>query len=1717
MIIPTIGYTGSRNKYDFEWTPSGQDLTITNFGREGKGRLHLFNEFVRLPTVQTKYFGYISGVAGDPPPNFDSRILVVNPTSSPVSSRFWYLGADITEKLKEVQKNSPETPAGLKGIIAGYNLGNSSYETGSTPSFIHEVCHGLRDEGYQNYNFYQSFYPYGNIHSPWGHLFTNTTIFGEFKTKASPDGEGEKIDPTLPKKLSESKPLRAIKQVAPQLTSTEYHQLFGINAVKCPKGKGCNTSAPTQITYPYYECPKNKDSSPQFAEAEIAWIPGSLSTEGGKLHAKIGGGFYNNNPIPSFFDSHFYVSSPDFCEPQRRLINAYNNFSCPAYLFERGLGAMRGSNGLLPDYVQNVNDQFFRANWVDGLGAGTQVINESFWFWHFIYKENAENFPFDEFNSQIADGDWYWKHRNCPEYPSSLPWSFGGGVFAYPESFFEVPYYSSLGKFGFYGTRFLNGKGTLLSKVDANTYPGCGEKTNPLSYSKGSNNTFDTYDKLLTIAKNQELYSNFYINNRGLIIALNYETVIKSYDWTGENGGFSLQGIKSGYKACYDFYTGKLGYAGHSKGLKGFWLDLNRVPNASELINGTSANFSFSNINNIDPLSGLYKLEKDLLSNAIYQKYITPYLGPSSSVSNANNRFSNYVVDEKRYENDVQYSIDEGFYSGLNERQLAALRARAYTSNLIDNPIDLFPLNKIVYSSESISGFIKDADEASKGVLINGFNSSFNSVPSVGRFYFYGAYANQKDSSYLTTGNGAMGDNMLSDSFRKDENNYGYGGLFPKNQYITTDLFKPDYLVKQFPISGWVTSPGDTYSESRLSNIQEKNFGESATAFFLGYNGVGKLKGNYSCFSPIFVQQPTNIVCKVGQAPQLRCLAVDYHTIPEDKMKGGRWPEINYWVDKLKLNSESFYEDDLVNGNTIRNEQSGIINDQFFRGYKKSKKKLLYPLGYKWGRIKKDSVYSFNIGALSGVEWSNSTGSWCCAEGDKETCTIIHPFECIPPLTGSTIKLTPGEAYPNMEFIQGVKKEPWLDHLGQTQYADKDYYYFCLTSGRFGMRRSEKAELVIDDVLKFDVSFKNPSSYSFKPSLVFTAPDGTKIKIPGKNDVVNYFGFQPNELAIREEVLSDRRTPNHVGCLPSWKPCCSNAKLRTLGTNGYSSWNVTWSPPAILDIPVLKSIYGYVLQFGGIINFEKTLTQKEGELLYGTYPLPQVSNGNFIGNYKGIQMDLELGEGLMVSHWSVDESAWATDNSKEGIPFKAGSNDIVSALYPPSEGVKWQKYPTDTAEQRYGKGHWQYSNNLGLIKKLGSNDLDNISEKVNQDEITSSIDGSVVLRFSYALKNKEKLLKDIKQSLTNVPCGAAGWKPGSLGRQMAYFVEGFGTFYELCGDKKKDFVKNLSYAAPGIRVGNAGFQYSFLGQPNSSYLTRESLYGPYAYMWKFNRHNRDRNGNGMPLGMYAYSSNGPYSMMYDLPSVYGLYAFDASKTKSKNRNRKNIETIKDIKRIIWEENQASPIKFEFNSTDDEYGTRWCGIPLGSIAWRCEGDAPKKTEDGLPFNDTPTWFCKYTDYASSLANSPDLSIYTCTDEQLSNNTCFHPCLSLRYEQGILPGGKSLDFFGVGHNPPGTNKNSLNKQADKISSYAGYDYDEDRNGKMVLGPISTPWADTLAGLVGRSKRHTNYLSIDPQHGGGCDHCNYVTPTAWLGTTQKIYGNTNYFKNLLDVFMM
>jgi hypothetical protein len=1516
---------------------------------------------------------------------------------------------------------------GFKNVATPYFSGNF---TGNSV-YLYETCHGVRQPNKRFLNYYPAYYRYGYFEAPWGRNPTRTAFYAKF----NPPPEDSPDEPETYTLIAPD--INDAQNFANgfSITTDEYHQLNGIVSLNCgnkpPERCDPREAAFGHFHFFYYDCPRDiQAKNPSYQEAEVKWLAGNgevYNTGRGPFYL-VGASLYNNSPIPTIFDINGNLFLSSECSGESN-VNVYDSMQCPAAVVERQVSSLRGSNSLLTDYVANVVAGLGQlglngngVNGVDGYGAGGQDVgNEDFWFWHFIYKENAADFPFGigNYSKTIAQEDWYWKHRLCPDYPKFLPWTFGGNIFAAPETYFEVPYYSAIGKFGFYGMRFLNSLGSLVdNENNGNFLTGCSSSGDPFTQANPGIYSYTMYDNLLNNAVLQRKYSDFYAGNKGLFLALNYDFLTNDPAYTGLSSYTS-----TGLKNLHDKFWIECGYSkiGYPYLLQAWIYDEPTLMQDSLgfiSINPTGIVYDTSgNINH----TGYYRTgvpDEYLYTNYLYEQQFSKSINLPITDINFIDKYSKYIV------RNTGASWNTGTYNFMYNVQKYLFEKRAIGHEVNGLPVDLYPMNRIYYSYDDSSSYKVWA------------NTSFNraSPPSIPRAYFQGYYGISSGNIPILNFNTFSGKTDVPYGFNPGfYNDVRYNKLNPKRNFFS--------LPSGQSITNIVNGRQFLYSGLSL----------------LGYNEIGKLDGNFSCFSPIFVQQPVDVICKVGQTPIFRCLAVDYHTIPEDKLKNGRWPEINYWAQKLKL---------LDN-----------------------KKNVLYPLSYSWGRFPLTEHNNYNLGQLSGVQWANKTGDWCGLEKTgSPTFTLIHPKECQPVLTGQSLAWEIGTSKNFASFVKGAK-------LG----IDDQYYYFCAVSGRFGIRRSEPARLIIDNTLQLDIAFKNGSSKVTSPQLALYSYDAnnhfTPIVLKPKAKTTPYYGFAPDPNAIPETALAERRTANPLGCLPSWNPCCKDNKKRGMGIVAYGSWNYTWQPPNIQDLPLLNSNWGQMVPYGGLVTFSTTLTQNLGDALYGRNHLPQAISGNFIPGFVGVPFDLFIDGATKVKHWSVEESAWATDYPKEGVPFENGG--IPSALYPPSEGAeRYAAYPFRTADQTYGKGYWQFSNNLGLIKRLGYLDV------VNKDASWDGNDknGQPLLRFSNVIQDKNKLISNIANTLKSYPGGLnGGWRKSSLGRHMAYYIEGVSeAFHVFCGNKKKEFVKNLSYIAPGLRVGNAGFQYAWIGQPNSSYLSRQTMPGPYAYFWRVNRHNRDKNGNGMPLGMYAYSVNDSYSMMYDLPAIYGLYLKNYNLI---DKNKAEIQKIKDI-RIAAAGGQANYIKngalvwtqkFEFNSNDneDDGTTHWCGSPFGGGAASCSGFDP--------VNGTDARYCLYPNYTLDVAGRPDLSIYECPTTAINANLCFPPCLSVRYDQGIVPGGKNLNLFGKGI------------QSGPLAIVA----DASQNGSNGnLGPAYTPWAQALKTFLPSdlSAKLTNYQSIDPNCGGGSDHCNYVTPTVWLGSTQKAYSNMNYMANLI-----
>jgi hypothetical protein len=1478
-------------------------------------------------------------------------------------------------------------------------------------------CHGYGHNNltyYTGYNFYNAFYPVGYFAPPFGE---NISVF-----KANQD-------------IYENLNYGSCNKI----NITEYNELFGIVSKTASDAGILSSSLPANqyatIVSPAEACPPEVAGASYFDEFQFTHIPGTTTALGANTH-------YNGNPIPTSLDSYdirvvgryetttvddtkyvvYQSQRPKAAYTADSQLSKLNNTLCRAVSMETRLIDGHGQNSTqildAPDAIRGgIGDQ------INFAGAN------DFYLWHFTFKENAETLPFYNnfvaieagtpvrqrklnegtalFLPVLSSEESYWQNRQCPDTVDYLPYTFGASIYACPSEHFDVPYYAALRKFGFYGTRFLNTCKTLdleyqLSGVEnASEMPQQGsnfeldleELYEPFNLDKEGNWSFPAYNTLLKIAKAEERYSNMYAFNKGFFIWANSGLI---------NNDENFQYLVNTNPSFYSVYGGLL-----SAFQSVFESGLTSVTGSQPVVLLDKSDGIFTIIEKGQSLNVLTTNDEYLKFKASLNKILQP------------NELQYWSVLEQRYSNYVSNGagINEDFYRTVLSGREKRIRTRYFENLLRGNVIDLFPMNNVTFSFDEARAYLEHTGWARRETTF-GANSS---LPVVNRRFFEGAYSKLGAVSGLS--------DMLN-SLANQQIEYYYPGFF---QDIKQDKLMPT------PKYVAVTS-------GKIRDTEGRSFSPSGW-LALGYNEVGAYDANFSCFTPIVTQQPLpTVFCKIGQQPTFRVTAVDYHTLPEDKINR-RYPEISYWASKLKVLD--------CNGNN------------------------LYPLKYKWYRVKKD-IYSGAIGDLMRVsEPSEAGGIWGCLEGDGPECTLCHPQDCVP--TGI-------HRASDYTFIRGAIKN-----------LDDQYYYYCTVQGRFGIRMTNPSELYIEDWIKFDVSVKNGINGVGNVKVTFKINDhfgrDREIKFSTSSRVQSYAGYQHEPDSAPETVVEVKVPPPNAGF--------GDVKaFRFIGPIAYVGATRSYTPSTLKDTRGLREVWGHLLDYGQLIPFARVLSQNEGEWLYGYTHLPVCENYGMADGKKGIQVIVEANGGK-VGHWSLPQKAVASLDMKAGIRWDRLTN--FGELYPPIS-ARFES-------PNFGIGHWQWGNNLGAIKRFGK------ESKASDIRFVGGF-------FNSAASTPKKTIEDIKDKFIG-PSDLAGENCGytkyGLGRNMIYYLEAYERFYIICDPIKKKNVSNKSYINPGIRLSNSAIQYFWLGKPTNTYVKRRPMYGPYAFQWKVMRHNRDRNGNGMSESFYSMGHGKKYSLMYDAPAVYGLYV-----KKDTSKRFMNL-----LKRLYETKNELSD---SLQFTPQELRRLWWGERGSELTARRYGDI-SYTCDASRLNYDKE-ICDYIDAAHALANGINFSDHSCSQDLLSIGECFDPCLSIRYAQGFFPGGKLLDLFNdVGHvdkNDKAIKQIKLIPQAKLRENGRPILGDEraliDRD-LYFRSPLNTPHARISLGYAtitrtvltkdGKETSANEYQA--PKHiggistcqDGGSDHCNYITPTMHLGVSSYLIGQSNAFTALKNYY--
>lgn len=1476
----------------------------------------------------------------------------------------------------------------------------------STPELI-GVCHGYgRDDmtHYTGYNFYNAPYPAGYITPPYGET------------------------PTIHKLNIDEWDNLQNGACAP-LSLTEYNEQYGIVSKVSPQASAVTDTltpnAMAQIMSLKETCPDGTIAiDTYYEEVQLRRIPGTVTSLGAL-------GLYNDNPIPTSLDSYDiwlggrYKYTTDNTNPKQPVNNItfgadgrplpenpsgvtnhskLNNTLCYAQLFETDTSIGKLTNGIqrieTPDTLWG------------SIGSQVSAAGQEPWhYWHFLFRENAETIPFDSYFKQIRPGvthrtisegtqmftpilssaDMYWQNRQCPDTVDFLPYTFGASIYACPSEHFDVPYYAAIKKFGFYGMRFVN----TCKRLDlANSWNGVenasevptgtpiaidAPETEPEVDIDG-NWSFSMYSNLLRVAKAEERYSNMYALNKGFFLWSNTGCIYPDARYkallTGCDGfGSAFTGMILKFQEVYQ------------NGLTSF---LSGEPRIIIKQGETSSAFSILD-------SGLYS--DILFTNNVYdmfRKHIE-----SSVTGESVETWNSLETDYAYYFSDCNSGINEPLYKSITSGREKRMRTRYFENFVRGNPIDLYPMNHIPFGTDRASDYFTSTGWSRSP---DGFGKGSH-LPPIMRRYFEGAYGNASATSGLL-------DVMRNLTFSTGTafypgffNEYNFGNETPLPQYVATlSGYIKDKAGRRFSPSGWLAA---------------------------GYNEIGALNANFSCFTPIFVQQPlAKVFCKIGQHPTLRALAVDYHSIPEDKMNY-RNPEIAYWTNKLKISDSNFDNN--------------------------------YQMKYKWFRVLKSSYNSFALSAdFSLASFSSPTGTWCALEGDRNTCTIIHPQQCVPAYASHV-----ADAY---TFLKGVDYN-----------LDDNYYYYCMAFGRFGVRISEPVELVIEDWVRFDVSLKNGMNLNGQVAVNFIVNDWRGIDNTIRFSAYSappYAGYQFDKTSIPESVVEQKIPPPNAGF-------GDVSATRFVGPVGYVGTTRTYTPDTLKDTRGLREAWGRLIEYGNLIPLQKKLSQTEGDLLYGYQHLPVCTNYTMARGQKGVRVKASV-NGNYIGHWALGQKAYAVTDSVYGMRWDKING--IGSLYPPASNS------SEAASPNMGMGHWQWGNNLGAIKRFGK-----LSSPTTNDLV-------ILGRGSNEYTPPDpQLFKKIQEKFVrpNTLGGSnCGYTKYGLGRNMLYYIEAFDRFYLICDPVKKKNVQNKSFMCPGLRFTNSAMQYFWLGQPSNTYVERRSMYGPYAYQWRVRRHNRDRNGNGISEGFYSMNYETRYELMYDAPAIYGLYLKKDASPSYKQKVAEVIALRKKLFPILPDIGAYRTIWF------GEAGSEGTSRRYGNYTFSCDPNNWAYNKD----------MCDYVSAAKGLSDSPDFGAYNCPEDRLKAGQCFDPCLSLRMGQGYFPGGKAQTMFGyaaaASNNQPTPRNLRLVSSANfKNDSLVTSDEQSPIEPKTYFrSPVNTPHARVWRGYINivgtKPGRTEGIVGVSPCRDGGSDHCNYTTATIHLDNAAVVYGSTTAF---------
>ena len=1319
-------------------------------------------------------------------------------------------------------------------------------------------------------------------------------------------------------------------------------------------------------------------------------------------------------------------------------------------------------------------------------------------YWHYVFKNNHFSLPFRNTSETLSmvetsidvfeNEDHWWEYRECPENVDFLNHAFGNNITACPMNYLDVPYYASIGKFGYFGTRFQDtwrfvdnedvpsewedvdecDPSSLCGPADGFIYKS--SDTDPFAPSSGVTFKIDLewkntqsgaqiFNSAFVLKSGDKIYFtqnaddsvDLYVDP---FVGSNYDLgILKNFSVSGGPNYFDsyklsklvqqrhidypfvLKDPNKALKANEEYYSHGANYAaiptdkdynnliklssieknnyGFSISDQVIFLRLNydiivtspeyialEATDSSFKVNFNSFVFNHLNYNSSalyfsDVPKGLSYSEKDsplsIFSNGLgadFQNLVEKYgyIKVTRLVGSATDMLSDLNGGV----------IDTAWYNSLVNNKIARISSRYHVNIGKGKPVDLFPEGVITFSFERASDFatgdfMKYHSVPNSKHLQDPVTKLYQEIPSTDLRYFHTAFSTQSEADLFYKNKflpkqsifGALSNDPVEFNVTSQSRSFYLGYLNPRGCQKelpkgSSNLLK---IINQPSVGIWTNYAPESYPDP-LNN--------SASPPRTFYEQGGAMDRNFSCFSPLFLQQPINTITKSWLPATFRIFALDYHSIPEDKIiensrqNGIGRPEIAYWLKKIKAID--------------------------------SKGNNLYPLKYKWYRIANANIPEYlKTKKESLLQPSDPTGDWYCFEGDDSPeCTVVTPKECLDLQGGAATFPT---AIDNLSVFAGPN----------IAIAD-GFHYFCRVIGRFGWRDSELAKITCDPTIEMEFAYTNSAMTG--PS-TFSTPLGVSVSFTGN-------GFRKDPNAVFEDV--EERIWNPGNDCESW---------RYIGPEGTGGKTRVWTPGSVRD-PLGKTIRKSHWTAFGVLSKAITSNEDLCKKFYAKRALPYCdllvdSQGQLTGtSYNGVAL---VSPDLI--HRTAADTATLTFNSRSGLI--ASRMRHIGELYPaPSIYSSRSSLFPGNGLPSVQPAHFQFENYLGLIKKFSRLDVDGPSSVMGVPTIQAIGGGHL-----------PDLIKEVQNRIFNGPGGPrvisgpeCGYTQPSFGRFMHFYVETFSTFYSLCstGPKPKK-VKNLSHIAGGLRADHAGLQFNWLGRPKNARLKRESMPGPYGFQWKVERHNRDRSGNGMSLGFWSYFWEERIDNMYDAAAVVGaLKRLNPSPGKTASADSVRVKrgeafTSLDPDNIAMMSNGVKAL-----AAVDAFRNVRFGLDLG----------PKLGCGGIRVKDEPYYKPTQEVYEYSKTSSSsliELRDFGCNG--VNESDCFLPCVSLKWPDGFSPKGKKM--MGA----------TLTTCADCDESLVTTSFPSSSNEKKI-------WRKKISACSD----------------GHRDACNYITPTIHLG---------------------